>query len=148
MSKIDSVKKGEKIEDNPNETVKKPGFAPLTDKEIADIANDLYRGMIFTDRHIQRPEDVASVFMPLIFMKENDIKKLKADPPGMIYEYFSEAMPRSINGMPMFMSCRMISIKDTKKVMDIYKRIKQAVESVNQATEDTNRTAEGLDKSI
>lgn len=134
MPKTDSVNKDEKIEDTSNEPGRKHLLAPLTEKEIADLANDLYRCMIFTDRHVQRPEDVPSVFMPLIFMKKDDIEKLKANPPGMIYEYFSEAGPRSINGMPMFMSFRMIGIEDTAKVMERYNKIKQAVEDANKPT--------------
>lgn len=114
------------------ELSKKQVYAHLTEKEIADLANDMYRGLIFTDRHIQRPEDVPSVFMPLIFLKEKDIEKLKANPPGMIYEYFDKAGPRSINGMPMFMSFRVINIEDTAKVMERYKKIKQAVEDANK----------------
>lgn len=134
MSKTDKIKTDEKIEDTSNESGRKPLLDPLTEKEIADLANDMYRGVIFTDRHVQRPEDVPSVFMPLIFMKEKDIEKLKANPPGMIYEYLNEAGPRSINGMPMFWSFRMINIEDTAKVMERYKKIKQAVEDANKPT--------------
>lgn len=134
MSKMDDIKTDEKIEDTSDEPGRKHLLAPLAEKEVADLANDLYRGMIFTDRHMQRPEDVPSVFMPLIFMKKEDIEKLQANPPGMIYEYFSEAGPRSINGMPMFMSFRMISVEDTTKVMERYNKIKQAVEEANKPT--------------
>jgi len=128
MTKTDETKTQENVEDTP----KSPGITPLTEKEIADLANDMYRGLIFTDRHVQRSEDVPSVFMPLIFMNEENIEKLKANPPGMIYEYFDKAGPRSINGMPIFWSFRMINVEDTAKVMERYKRIKQAVEDANK----------------
>lgn len=134
MLKTDKIKTDEKIEDTSDESGRKPLLAPLTEKEIADLANDMYRGLIFTDRHVQNPKDVPSVFMPIIFMKKEDIEKLKANPPGMIYEYLDQAGPRAINGMPMFMSLRMISVKDTEKVMERYKKIKQAVEDANKPT--------------
>lgn len=130
--KTDSTKSDEKIEDTSDESGRKTLLASLTEKEIADLANDMYRGMIFTDRHVQRPEDVPSVFMPLIFMRKEFIEKLKANPPGMIYEYFSEAGPRSINGMPIFWSFRMINIEDTKKVIERYNKIKHAVEDLDK----------------
>jgi hypothetical protein len=37
---------------------------------------------------------------------------------GMIYEYMSEAGPRSINSYPMFMSFAMLSKPQTKQVAD------------------------------
>lgn len=104
-------------------------FKKLTEEEIKDLANDIYKGLVFTDRHIQRPEDLSRVFMPLIFLKEKDIEDLKKNPPGMTYEYMSEAGPRSINGMPMFWSVRMISQEDAKKVLEKYAKIVEAVKN-------------------
>lgn len=105
-------------------------FKKLTEEEIKDLANDIYKGFVFTDRHLQSPDDLSRVFIPLIFLKEKDIEDLKKNPPGMIYEYMSEAGPRSINGMPMFLSVRMISQEDTKKVFEKYTKIVDVVNNV------------------
>lgn len=135
MEKTENIiKNKENNAETSNKVSRKWDFTPLTDKEIANLANDMYRGLIFTDRHVQRHEDVPSVFMPLILLKEEDIEKLKANPPGMIYEYLDQAGPRAINGMPVFWSFRMIGTEDATKVMERYKKIKQAVEDVNKST--------------
>ncbi len=105
-------------------------FKKLTEEEIKELANDIYKGNVFTDRHIQKPEDLSTVFMPLIFLEEKDIDDLKKNPPGMVYEYMTEAGPRMINGMPTFWSVRMISQEDTKKVLEKYTKI---VDAVNNA---------------
>lgn len=57
MTEIDNKKRN--IED----------FKKLTDEEIKDLANDIYKGLVFTDRHIQNPEDLSRVFMPLVFLE-------------------------------------------------------------------------------
>lgn len=39
---------------------------------------------------------------------------------GMLYEYYGTELPRGINGYPMFMSCRIVSIEDTKRFREMY----------------------------
>lgn len=39
---------------------------------------------------------------------------------GMIYEDYSKAAPRGINGYPMFFSCNIVSIDDTKRFREMY----------------------------
>lgn len=105
-------------------------YKPLTDEEIKKLADDIYKGLVFTDRHIQNPDDISRVFMPLVLLKEEQIEELKAESPGMIYEYMDKAGPMSINGMPMFCSFRFLSQEDAKKVNDKYLQIKKAIEKV------------------
>lgn len=103
-------------------------YASLTDEEIKKLADDIYKGLIFTDRHIQNPDDISRVFMPLVLMKEEQIEEFRTNPPGMIYEYMEKAGPMSINGMPMFLSFRFLNQEDAKKVDKKYIQIKEAVE--------------------
>ena len=39
---------------------------------------------------------------------------------GMLYEDYSKAGPRGVNGMPMFMSVNIASIEDTKRFKEMY----------------------------
>lgn len=79
-----------------------------TKEELAQIANDIFKGYIFTDRHVHNQNDIGMVFMPLLFMgkKEDEDEGVETELNdwGMVYEYVSKAGPRSCNGMPMFMS--------------------------------------------
>lgn len=105
-------------------------FKKLTEEEIKKLANDIYVGNVFTDRHIKNPEDVSRVFMPLVFLDEKQAKELEKKAPGMIYEYMSEASPMMINGMPAFATLRMLSREDAKKVIDKYNKIVETVKDI------------------
>lgn len=105
-------------------------YTRISDEEAKKIAEDIYKGLIFTDRHLQNPEELKSVFMVLMFMKDEDINKLKDNPPGLIYEYMDKASPRGINGNPVFMSMQLLSKEDGKRVIKYYIGIKNAVEKL------------------
>lgn len=106
---------------------------PKTDDEIATLAADIYKGVIFTSRHLPSGSNmIAHVFMPLLFMEGEQLERLKIEDPGLIYEYWDKAESRSINGYPIFMSLQYLSRADTVKVFERFERIKAAVESVNQ----------------
>lgn len=105
-------------------------YTSSTDEDIKKLADDIYKGLVFTDRHIKNPDDIHRVFIPLTLMKEEQIEEFKANPPGMIYEYMEKAGPMSINGMPIFFSFRFLNQEDSKKVFDKYNKIKEAVEKV------------------
>jgi hypothetical protein len=49
--------------------------------------------------------------------RENYFKNI-----GMIYEDYSKAGPLSVNGYPMFMSCKIVSIEDTERFLEKYKK--------------------------
>lgn len=106
---------------------KKISYPKMTDDEIKKLAEDIYRGLVFTSRHIQNNTDISTVFTPLIFMNEKQLEELKANPPGMLYEYMNNAGNMAINGMPMFLSLRWIDKEDAKKVIDRYNKIIEAV---------------------
>ena len=105
-------------------------YKPLTDKEIKKLADDIYKGLVFTDRHIKYPNDVHRVFMPLILLKKEQLDEFEANPPGMVYEYMERAGPMAINGMPMFLSFRYLSQEDAKRVNEKYVQIKNAIEKI------------------
>jgi hypothetical protein len=60
--------------------------------------------------------------MPLVFMEKDYIEAMKENDIHIIYEYYSEAGPRSINGYPIFMSFRVLDRTDAAKVWDMMKK--------------------------
>jgi hypothetical protein len=126
------------------------------DEDLKKIAKDLYNNLIFTDRQCKE-NNLLMVFMPLMFMAPSapnlseDISKnrdskiytlLEADIEkkyymeyikdiGMIYEYISEAGPRSINGNPIFTSFKLLSKTDFVKMIDFYNSYKDMRELVD-----------------
>ncbi len=101
----------------------------LTDDEVNTLAEEIYRGRVFTSGHIRQEDQMMlpSIFIPLIFAGEKLKEVLLKDAPGMIYEHLSEAGPRSINGYPVFFSMHIISHEDAKTVLEKVKRIKESV---------------------
>lgn len=102
----------------------------MTDKQLKELAIDFRAGRIFTDRHIQNKTSVSSVFMVLALLNGKQIEDLQADPPGMIYEYMTEACPMSVNGMPTFFSMRSISKEDVKRLDEYIDRLEEAEKTV------------------
>jgi hypothetical protein len=100
------------------------------EKDLRDLAEDIYKGSVFTNRHIGEMEMLTTIFMPLGFMKKKDLSNLKG--AGMIFEYLEKALPRSINGYPMFMSFNCLNRKDTVKVWNYYKEIKEVLNKLKE----------------
>lgn len=98
-----------------------------SEEEIKQIATDLFHNRIFTSQHLnQDAHMINQVFMVLLFMKNDQIPTNL----GMIYEYEDKAMPRSINGYPIFMSCHFLNTDDTEKVFSIYNKLKTSEDKV------------------
>jgi hypothetical protein len=95
-------------------------FHPHTDDELKQIAIDLFEGRIFTDRHLKSMEDARMVFMLIPLGAFAEAPPEYIDNIGMIYEYLSEAGPRSVNGYPSFLSLRVLSKEQTEKMLNFY----------------------------
>lgn len=101
--------------------------------DLKQLAMDLYENKVFTDRHLLSSGNdylIPSVFMPVALgaFSGKTQEEIKAE-VGMIYEYYSEAGPRGINGYPCFFSFRILSPEDTEKMFkyyDDYSKIKEA----------------------
>jgi hypothetical protein len=77
---------------------------------------------IFLSSQVRERSLVHLVFLPLALgaLKEWDDDSLKKI--GVVYEYYDQSLPRSINGMPIFGSCRMLHIDDWKIAMTAINR--------------------------
>jgi hypothetical protein len=122
------MKKEEKYDEK--KEVEKRKHVPMTDEEIKKLAEDMYKGFVFTDRHLNSVDELSMVFLPLALAGKELIGELQKMPTGMIYEYIDKAGPMGVNGMPMFTSFRVVSMEDTKKIFEYYNKIKEAVARV------------------
>lgn len=107
-----------------------------TDDELKQLARDLHAGRVFTDMHIREPDAehyarmVRMIFMPLVFMKQEQPEEMSKLDLGMVYEYLDRAGPRSCNGYPGFFSLQLLSRDDTDKVMEYVKKLEEASASL------------------
>ena len=81
-----------------------------TDADLRQLALDLVDGRVFTDRQAER--ELSMVFMPLALGALVEWTKEEIMEIGLIYEYLSEAGPRSVNGLPNFFSMKMVNRHD------------------------------------
>lgn len=102
---------------------------PLDEKQLA---LDIFKGKVFTDRHITGDNDLATVFMVLVFMDKEAMDKMTTElgPNGTIYEYLDKAGPMAVNGLPCFFSLRMLNTEQSNRVWGMYREMKAAVDAI------------------
>lgn len=102
---------------------------PKTDDELKQIAIDFCEGKIFTSAHLNNLQNIGMVFMPLLLGAAQQMTEEERNNIGLIYEYYSEAGPRSINGYPIFFSFRILTKEETDRTqafIDEYTKMKEA----------------------
>jgi len=114
MSNEEPNEKNKKTEKT--ETAEKTDFEfkRLTVDELRTFIDDFVSGRIWTSVHT--PENlIATVFMPIAFGAFKDSTEESLNDVGVIYEYMTNAGPRSVNGCPMFTSMRILHKKDWQR---------------------------------
>jgi hypothetical protein len=93
---------------------------------VHEIALGIHAGTIFCDWHLPPSDNleewannIRMCFMPIVFMSSTDFPK----DCGLIWEYLNAAGPRSVNGLPSFMSMRHCTQAETHKVRTLLKRL-------------------------
>jgi len=91
----------------------------MEEKELRQLAIDISENKVFGTFHMNKYEinNVSMVFMVLIFMTKEQRQEMVDNKVVHLYEYYSEAGPRSVNGMPCFFSVRQIIENDWKKIV-------------------------------
>lgn len=77
---------------------------------------------LVSDNQINRKNKLRYIEEKLQYEKETPEREDFMKNIGMLYEENSKAGPRGINGYPIFMSCQILSIEDTNRFLDLYKR--------------------------
>ena len=82
-----------------------PAPEPRTREELWPIALGVAKGDIFTSAHLPEHDQrlLTMVFMPFGMLDDLNLKFYGAH-AALLYESLDKAMPRAINGYPMFMS--------------------------------------------
>lgn len=102
----------------------------VSDAELKQVAQGIFAGTVFTSNHVAEPGDLQMVFLPLAFGCFSDVPREDLNNIGTMYEYLSEASPRSLNGMPIFFSLRLLNWDDTRTLQKYYLQVKAAMESI------------------
>lgn len=109
-------------------------YTPKDKKRLKQIAVDLHAGLIFCDRHIpdlgDKPSMLRIVFMPLCFMKKEDIEDFDDQNIQFFFEYTSKASPRMVSGMPQFSSMEVLDKNDCKRMLKMHKKLIELADKI------------------
>lgn len=94
----------------------------MNNDELKQLALDIHEGKVFGTWNIpenESPDTAGVVFMPAILGAEipEDVVHL--------YEYIEKAGPRSVNGMPIFMSMHILKRYDHEKLVPMINELKK-----------------------
>jgi hypothetical protein len=90
-------------------------YTRKTPAELEQLAWDIIGGRVFgTWSH---PDAASLSFMILHLLDREQIEALKANEIVHMYEYLDKAGPRSVNGLPSFMSCLYLDKHDAGELM-------------------------------
>jgi hypothetical protein len=90
-------------------------YARRSDEELRDLAKRVYDGRVFM---LTDPEKIRLAFPIIMFMSSEDHEELAKADVVAVYEH-EEDLPRvgrSVNGMPMCLSCRFLDREDYEKL--------------------------------
>lgn len=121
-------------------------YKNMSNADVNKLAKDILNSAVFTDRHIH-PNDISRmmtmIFPVFSFMGTEDTISYDKNPPGMVYEYYGEEMPRGVNGYPMFLSAHMCSKDATKRVWEKVTAMEEALKAVMGDEEDDGEPGNG-----
>ncbi len=102
----------------------------LTPQEIQSLAVAIYKDQVFADIFVAEHDAglIGSIFMPLMFMDQRELRAYIEGGFAHVYEYTREAGPRSINGYPIFMSCKFVHQDDLRAAYDSFIKIRDTIE--------------------
>ena len=104
---------------------------PLQSKQfLKELAQEVYRGEVFTSFQISNPHDIGMVFMPLMLMSPDMTQGMYQDKPYMYYSYMKDAFPTGVNGYPCFGSVAHLNKKESDKFLHYYKKIEEIVDEI------------------
>lgn len=83
-------------------------------EELKEFVTGWVSGNVFTHLHISKPVEIGMVFLPLHFGMVGRAH-FELDNIGVIYEYMTLATRRSINGMPIFTTCKFLNQNDWER---------------------------------
>jgi hypothetical protein len=103
---------------------KSAAFAPprMTAQARAEFVQRYCDGAIFTAAQVPRENDLPMVFMPLALGALAGWPKKIVEQIGTIYESMHKALPRSVNGLPIFGSMTLMHRDDWRKVQPMIRK--------------------------
>jgi hypothetical protein len=101
----------------------------VTNQEIKALAREWCEGRILFSTQVPK-EIISMVFMPIIFLNEEQRQELIAENVFAFYGKMADAGPRGINGYPIFWTMYRISEDDYNKLRQYAKEYSDIMQKV------------------
>ena len=101
-------------------------LSPLSDEAVRDLARDIVTNRVFITWKV---EESQMCFLALALAPPDKLPQNI----GAVYEYYSEAGDRSINGLPMFFSARFVAVESMPAVVEEVRRMQVALGITEEA---------------
>lgn len=98
------------------------GPSNATKEHLIRFVRDYCDNLIFTSADLRDDGDLGMVFLPAILGAFTNWEESALKNIGILYEYYSKALPRSVNGRPVFGSMYMLNVADWKKARKAIER--------------------------
>lgn len=102
--------------------MKKPAskIPRMSTEDLSKFVEDALSGAVFTSAQIPPSKDsvLPMVFLPLALGGLANLSKKDLNEIGIFWEYYNKSLPRSINGLPIFMSAHVMHKDDWKIAYD------------------------------
>ncbi len=92
------------------------GVPPMSQEDWNDFVANMAAGHVLTSNEVP-PDMWNKVFMPLMMGGLSDWTVDELGQIGCLWERYDKAMPRSVNGYPMFASMHLISHDDWERAV-------------------------------
>ena len=102
-------------------------YTPRTEDEMNQLAVNIMESRIFTSDMLgpDTEQMLSMVFVPVMFIDRKSKDRMLEHDITLFYENYAVALPRGVNGYPMFMSMKMLNRADharlNKKLVKMYK---------------------------
>lgn len=100
-----------------------------TEQELKQLAIDIVAGKVFGSWCLKDPDDAMMVFMCIIFLSPEQRKEMEKEGVVHLYEYLDKANPRSVNGLPTFMSMQLLTKNELEILLPFVEQSKEQKEA-------------------
>lgn len=102
------------------------------DTRLKELAVKIHRNEVFTSLQVPKHDEylLPMIFMPLTLMKQSQIRELKRQGAHMLYADMKDALPRGINGYPIFGSMGFTTKAETVRLIEIVKALYDAEQQI------------------
>ena len=116
----------------------------MDEKQLKELAIDIAENKVFGTFNMSENDlnHINVVFMTMTFLDDEQRQRMKDAEVVHIYEYHDKAGPRSVNGMPCFMSHQEILKNDWEKVIKYVKEYQTRVKSFLNKKDDKQEVQE------